>query len=205
MGITPNGEVVQGSDMVDDRLRLVIDSAPVLIHTALPDGYLDFFTQTWLNYGGLSLEGLAGWKWTAAIHPEDVAAIVGRWHPAIATGEAFEHEARVRRADGEYRWMLHHKIALRDERGKIVKWYGSSIDIEDRKRAEDALRRSEAYLAQAQRLTNVGSWVYKLPDNTEYWSPESFEIFGLDPSKGPPRDIAERKYVLYAQGLENSC
>src|SRR5207248_645340 len=158
MGITHSDEVDQGSGIAEDGLRLVIDSAPALIHTASPDGYLDFFNQTWLNYVGRSLKDLAGWKWTAAIHPEDVAAIVERWRTVIATGEPFEHEARVRRADGEYRWMLHHKIALRDERGKIIKWYGSSIDIEDRKRAEDELRRSEAYLAEAQRLSHTGSF-----------------------------------------------
>jgi PAS domain-containing protein len=113
------------------------------------------------------MEGLLGWKWTGAIHPEDVEAIVNRWRSSIATGKPFLHEARVRRADGEYRWMLHHKIALRDEHGEIVKWYGSSIDIEDRKRAEERLRkdaqelqRSEFYLAEGQRLGHTGSWAF---------------------------------------------
>jgi PAS domain S-box-containing protein len=127
----------------EDRLRLVIDTVPALIHTGLPDGQLDFFNQRWLDFVGLSLEDLSGWKWTAVIHPDDVAAMVERWRAALATGEPYEHEARVRRADGEYRLMVHREVPLRDERGNIVKWYASSIDIEDRKRAEDALRRSE--------------------------------------------------------------
>jgi PAS domain S-box-containing protein len=76
----------------------------------------------------------------------------GKWPAALASGEPFEAEGRVRRADGEYRTLLHHKVPLRDQEGKIVKWYGSSFDIEDRKRAEDALKRSEAYLAHAQQL-----------------------------------------------------
>src|SRR5208337_156438 len=156
------------------NLQLLSDSIPALIHTGLPNGDLDYFNQTWLNYVGLSLEDLTGWKWTAAVHPDDVAAIVEKWRVSIATGEPFEHEARVRRADGEYRWMFHHKVPLRDERGNIVRWYGTSIDIEDRKRAEDALRLSEGYMAQAQRLTRVGSWTYRLPDHPEYWSPVSF-------------------------------
>jgi len=130
------------------NLQLLIDSIPALIHTALPDGYLDYFNQTWLNYVGLSLDDLSGWRWTAVIHPEDVAAIVEKWRASLATGEPFEHEARVRRADGEYRWMIHHKVPLRDERGNIVKWYGSSIDIEDRKRAEERVRQSESELRQ---------------------------------------------------------
>ena len=124
----------------EDRPRLVLNTTPALIHTALPDGNLDFFNRTWLRYVGLSLEDLQGWKWTASIHPEDVEGIVGKWRVSLASGEPFLYEARVRRADGEYRWMLHHKIAERDEHGQIVKWYGSSIDIEDRKRAEDFLR-----------------------------------------------------------------
>ncbi len=167
-------------------LRLLIDSAPALIHTGLPDGYLDFFNQTWLSYVGRSLEDLQGWKWTASIHPEDVDGIVEEWRAALASGEPFLHEARVRRADGEYRWMLHHKIALRDEHGKIAKWYGSSIDIEDRRRAEDDLRRSEAYLTHAQQLAKAGSWAYRDPNFCEYWSAEMFRIFGFDPSKGYP-------------------
>jgi PAS domain S-box-containing protein len=127
----------------EDRLRLVIDTVPALIHTGLPDGQLDFFNQRWLDFVGLSLEDLSCWKWTAAIHPEDVGGMVERWHAALATGEPYEHEARVRRADGEYRRMVHREVPLRDEGGNIVKWYSSSMDIEDRKRAEDALRQSE--------------------------------------------------------------
>jgi len=126
----------------DSNLRLVIDSAPALIHTALPDGYLDFFNETWLKYVGLSLEDLRGWAWTVAIHPEDVEGILDKWRASLASGEIFLYEARVRRADGKYRWMLHHKVPLRDEHGNIVKWFGSSIDIEDRKRAELELQKA---------------------------------------------------------------
>ena len=186
MGITQSVEAFQGSSTAEDRLRLVIDSAPALIHTALPDGYLDFFNQTWLNYLGLSLEDIAGWKWTAVIHSEDVAAIVEKWRTALATGEPFEHEARVRRADGEYRWMFHHKVPLRDERGHIVKWYGSSIDIEDRKRAEEQVRRSEFYLAEGQRLAHMGSWALNPSGSFDYWSLELFRIYGLDTANGAP-------------------
>jgi PAS domain S-box-containing protein len=120
-------------------LQHLIDSTPGLIHTGLPDGCLDFFNQTWLKYVDRSLEDLQGWKWTAVIHPDDVEGIVQRWRASLASGEPFLHEARVRRADGEYRWMLHHKVALHDEHGNIIKWCGSSIDIEDRKQAEALL------------------------------------------------------------------
>lgn len=127
----------------EDYLRLVIDTVPALIHAGRADGYLDFFNQRWLDYVGLSLEEMSGWKWTSVIHPEDVATMVEKWSAAVATGEPFEHEARFRRADGEYRWMFHRQVTLRDDRGNVVRWYGSSIDIEDRKRAGEELRASE--------------------------------------------------------------
>ncbi|MGO9519327.1 MAG: PAS domain-containing protein, partial [Candidatus Korobacteraceae bacterium] len=173
--------------------RLLIDSAPALIHTSLPDGYLDFFNQGWLDYVGRSLEDLLGWRWTEYIHPEDVEGIVQQWRASLASGEPFLHETRVRRADGGYRWMLHHKVAVRDEYGNIVKWHGSSIDIEDRKRAEEQLRRSahelqrsEFYLAEAQRLAHMGTWVFDPARGFDYWSRELFHIYGLDPAKGAP-------------------
>ena len=172
--------------------QLLVDSAPSLIHTSGPDGYLDFFNQTWLRYVGRSLEDLQGWNWTAFIHPEDVEGIVGKWRASLASGEPFLYEARVLRADGEYRWMLHHKMAIRDECGQIVKWYGSSIDIEDRKRAEvqlrrstEELQRSEFYLAEGQRLAHIGSWAFD-PAGFDYWSPELFRMHGLDPDRKPP-------------------
>jgi formate hydrogenlyase transcriptional activator len=129
-------------------LQLIIDSTPGLIHTSQPDGFLDFFNATWLRYVGRSLEHLQGWKWTAYIHPDDVEGIVATWRASLASGEPFLYEARVLRADGEYRWMLHHKVALRDDYGEIVKWYGSSIDIEDRRRAEDRIRAQESEIQQ---------------------------------------------------------
>ena len=166
-------------------LRLLINSAPALIHTSLPDGYLDFFNETWLTYVGKSLQDLLGWKWIDYIHPDDVDGIVQKWRASLASGEPFLHETRVRRADGEYRWMLHHKVAVRDPHGKIVKWHGSSIDIEDRKRAEEALQQSQFYLAEGQRLAHMGSWAFNAA-GFEYWSPELFRIYGLDPSGKPP-------------------
>ena len=123
-------------------LRQVIDSAPALIHTARPDGHLDFFNQRWLDFVGLSQADLLGWQWTACIHPEDVEVFVEKWRTSIATGEPFQEESRVRRADGQYRWMIHQKDAFRDQDGAIVKWFGASIDIEDRKQAEVSLQRA---------------------------------------------------------------
>jgi formate hydrogenlyase transcriptional activator len=167
-------------------LQLLIDSIPALIHSSLPDGYLDYFNQRWLEYVGVPLEDVQGWKWRASIHPDDVAGIVDKWRACLASGDVFEYEARVRRADGEYRWMVHRKVPIRDGHGKIVKWYGSSIDIEDRKRTEQALRRSEFYLSEGQRLAHTGSWAFNPSGFFDYWSPELFQMYGLDPAHGAP-------------------
>jgi formate hydrogenlyase transcriptional activator len=126
----------------EDRLRLVIDTTPALLHSALPNGDIDFFNQRMLDYLGAPMEELCGWRWTNFIHPDDVEQIVSKWRWSLDTGEPFESEARVRRADGEFCWQLHRKVPLRDQAGNIVKWFGSSIDIDDRKRADDALRKS---------------------------------------------------------------
>ena len=175
------------------NLRQIIDLVPALIHTARPDGYLDFFNQGWLNFLGQPLEKLLGWEWTSFIHPEDVEAFVQKWRESISTGEGFEGTARVLRADGEYRWMLHHKLAMRGDNGRIIKWHGSSIDIEGRTRAEEELRksaremqRSEFYLSEAQRLGHIGSWVFDPGVGFDYWSRELFAIYGLDPERGAP-------------------
>ena len=109
------------STVADHALRLVVDTTPALIHTGRPDGHLDYFNQRWLDLLGCSLDAVCGWRWTNFIHPDDVAGIVQTWHAALASGEPFEAEARVRRADGEYRLILHRKVPMRDEQGTIVK------------------------------------------------------------------------------------
>jgi PAS domain S-box-containing protein len=134
------------------NIQLLVDSIPALIHTARPDGYLDYFNKPWLEYLGVTLDKMAGWNWTAFIHPEDLEGIVTKWRACLAAGEVFEYETRVRSANGEYRWMFHHKVPLRDANGKIVKWYGTSIDIDDRKRAEVELRRSDTLAEERLRL-----------------------------------------------------
>jgi PAS domain S-box-containing protein len=118
------------------ELRRVVDTVPALAWTTLPDGANDFCNQGWLDYTGLSSADTQGSGWIAAFHPEDLTAHQNKWCHAVATGEVFENEARLRRADGEYRWFLHRAVPLRDDAGHVTKWYGTSTDIEDRKQVE---------------------------------------------------------------------
>jgi PAS domain S-box-containing protein len=129
---------------------------------------------------------MAGSGWQAVIHPDDLARHAGKWMEAIATGKPLENEVRLRRSDGQYRWHLDRGVPLRDEDGTIVKWYGVVTDIEDRKRAEEALRRSQFYISEGQRLAHMGSWAFNPSGFFEHWSQELFKIYGLDAQKGAP-------------------
>ena len=173
--------------------RQIVDLSPALLHTARPDGGLDFFNQTWLDFTGEPPERLLEWGWTSCIHPEDVEGFVRSWRESLVKGERFQEASRVRRADGVYRWMLHQKVPCFDRDGKIVKWHGSSTDIDDQKKAEEKLaesarelRTSEFYLAEAQCLGHIGSWVFDPSGSFEYWSDELFRIYGLDLDRRAP-------------------
>ena len=124
------------------ELRLAVNTIPALVWSALPDGSLDFINQRWEEIG-LSLDDLRGSEWINVLYPDERRDVADRWRIAVETGTPYENIERVRRADGEYRWFLSRAQPLRDELGNIVKWYGVDSDIEDQKRAEDALRESE--------------------------------------------------------------
>jgi formate hydrogenlyase transcriptional activator len=126
--------------------RLVVDVSPALLFSARPDGYLDYFNERVREYLGVPHDAIAGWAWIEFIHPDDRDELVRRWRMAVASGEPAVSESRMRGADGEYRWMLHHAVALRDGTGNVVRWFGSSVDIEDLKRAEAKIRKSELEL-----------------------------------------------------------
>ncbi|MGD0428166.1 MAG: ATP-binding protein [Candidatus Acidiferrales bacterium] len=140
----------------EDRLRRVINTIPAHVWSSLPDGSVDFINQRLLESTGLSIEALLGSGWQSIVHPDDRARYIDQWRSAMAAGEPVEIEARVWTAQRDYRWLLVRNVPLRDGHGAIVKWYGTGIDIEDRKRAEDALRKTQADLAHANRVTTMG-------------------------------------------------
>jgi len=165
----------------EHRLELVIDTAPSMLHSSSPDGYVDFFNKRWLEYLGASLEEIGGWRWTKVIHPADVEDVVDGWRSSLATGRPFEAEARLRRADEEYRLMLLRMVPLRDEAGGIVKWYGSATDIEDRKRTEEELKVSEE---KHRVIVEAASDVVISMDESGsilLANPATARIFGYDP------------------------
>jgi PAS domain S-box-containing protein len=183
----------------EDRVRLVINTIPTMVWTIQPDGTIDFVNQRSLDYSGLTLEEQLADP-PRAIHPEDLPRAMEKWLADLAAGQASEDEMRMRRADGEYRWFLIRTVPLRDEYGKVVKWYGVAIDIEDRKRAEEALRsgereqrhiaaqleRERARLVEAQEMAKIGSWEAELQTLNVIWSEQTHRIFETDPSRFHP-------------------
>lgn len=141
----------------EKEVRDLIETIPAMAFSTRPDGFNDLVNRAWSEYTGLSPEDNSGSGWQSAVHPDDLDAHLKKWLRSLATGEPFESEARFRRAaDGEYRWFLVRAVPLRDEEGNILKWYGTGIDIDDRKRAEDALRQTQADLAHINRVSTLG-------------------------------------------------
>jgi PAS domain S-box-containing protein len=168
------------------KLRQVIEAVPAFLWSTGPDGEPTHISQRILDYSGMRIENFQRGGWEAFIHPADFPETAKAFFHAIQTGTAYDAVHRLRRAaDGEYRWYHARGEPLRDRNGQIVQWYGLSVDIDEAKKAEDRLRRSEAYLAEAQRLSHTGSAVY---DETQisYLSDEACRMFGFDPLQGIP-------------------
>jgi len=130
----------------EEQLRVIIDTIPTLAWSARSDGSVDFFNQRWLDYTGLSAEQALGWGWKVAIHPDDLPRMLETFQKAVNSGKPLEVEGRFRRGDGEFRWFLFRSDPLLDESGRVAKWYGTNTDLEERKRAEEALRWNEQRL-----------------------------------------------------------
>jgi PAS domain S-box-containing protein len=126
-----------------EDIRLVVDTIPTLAWSARPDGSAEFFNQRWLDYTGLSAKQALGSGWEVAIHPDDLPRILDTFREALNSVKPYEVEGRFRRFDGEFRWFLFRGSPLRDRSGAVAKWYGTNTDLEERKRAEEALRKSE--------------------------------------------------------------
>src|SRR5882724_1049854 len=161
-------------------LSSIINTIPMLAWSARPDGFCDFLNRRWLDFTGLSAEQARGSGWGAAIHPDDAKGMLGSWQLALVTGQLADVEVRMRRFDGEYRWFLLRASPLRDESGKIVKWYGTNTDIDDRKRAEEELQRSEAFLAEGERLSLSGSFLWRLDTDEITFSEQLYRTFEFD-------------------------
>ena len=152
-------KVRRSAEAAQASQQALIDTIPALVWTALPDGSRDFHNRRWLEFTSISATEAAGDGWVAGYHDDDRPRVLEKWRSAVATGQPFEVEARLCSAAGEYRAHLLRAAPLRDERGTIAKWYGVSTDIEERRRAAEALRASEE---QLQRTLAELAWVSRV-------------------------------------------
>ncbi|EIF33547.1 PAS domain S-box [Burkholderia sp. Ch1-1] len=174
--ITARKEMEAELERQQQELRATIDAIPGMVWHSSSDGRLTFINRRW-NDMGVTLGDDVD-VWSTVVHPSDLPRMQRDWQAAIAAGVAFENVSRLRTSAGVYRWMHIGAEPLRDAGGAIRRWYGVNTDIEERKQAEQALERSEAFLLDAQRLSRTGSMAVRFPEGMMWWSDESYRIFG---------------------------
>src|ERR1700751_783969 len=167
------------------KLRQIIDTVPSIVWTLGTEGENTYANRRLLDYIGVSRKDFRKRGWQRFVHPDDLPGTLKAFHHAIETGTSYEAVHRVRRSDGEFRWHRERGEPLRDREGRIIQWYGLSIDVDERKKAEERLRRSETYLAEAQRLSHSGVSAYN-ETAILYGSEETYRIWGFDPAQGVP-------------------
>ncbi|MBV9489712.1 MAG: PAS domain-containing protein, partial [Verrucomicrobia bacterium] len=199
----------------EEHFRQMINLIPAPAWSSGPDGSVDFLNQSWLNYTGLSMDEARNWGWMATFHPDDVRPLVEYWNSLLAAGEPGAIEARLRRFDGEYRWCHILARPLRDKTGAVCRWYGSNTDVEDRRRAEDALRGRERELRQLVetipaliwRRSATGELDYVNQRLTDYLG-ESLDRIGFDVVHPEDRDQYRSKFADSLQtgkAWEDTC
>ncbi|MBV8051265.1 MAG: PAS domain-containing protein [Acidobacteriaceae bacterium] len=171
------GERAPSTDQ--SALDLIVSAIPGLVWSARPDGSAEFFNQQYLTFVGLPLDQLQGSGWTVAVHPEDLGALLATWQSILAAGTAGEAEARLRRSDGEYRWFLCRATPVRDQSGSIVKWFGINTDIEDRKRAEQALAASQGSLEVFMDMIPSLGWSARPDGYVDFFNQRWFDYTGM--------------------------
>ena len=164
------------------NLNQIINTIPTHIYVLNTEGSVQYVNQAVMDYTGLSLEDVKQEDYRdRVIHPEDFKRVRAGRAASLRRGAPFSTEQRVLGNDGQYRWFLVRYKPLLDEQGRIVRWYVAAFDIEDRKRAQEDVRRSEAFLAEAQRLTSVGSFSWLVATDEITWSEELYRIYEFDP------------------------
>jgi PAS domain S-box-containing protein len=164
---------------------LIVDSIPGFVCTLSAAGEVELLNRQLLEYFGKTTEELKSWDSSDAVHSDDLPRAIGAWRRSVETGQPYVLELRQRRADGVYRWFQSRALPARDTEGRITGWYMLLTDIDERKLAEEDLRRSDAYLTEAQHLSRTGSFGCKVSSGEMLWSDETFRIFRYDRATTP--------------------
>ena len=189
----------------EDSLRLVLDTIPAMVWNTGDDFMSDFYNRRWLDYTGVPLEKMLGHGWKSTIHPEDLAQIEEKWRRCMDTGEPFELESRVRAADGSYRWFLDRTVPLRDQSGRVVRWYGVNTDIEEYKQAQAQIRQHEPMLRQVMDVAPLHMFMWEADASASYGNRAALDYFGPIPARPPmefldlvthPEDVGSLKDAI---------
>jgi PAS domain S-box-containing protein len=167
------------------QFRLLTDAMPQIVWMMQPDGCPTFFNQRWMDYTGLALEESLGHGWSRLIHPDDSLRAARLWEQAASSGDIYEIECRLRRADGVYRWMLGRAHPQGDATGHRTQWLGTFTDIDDLKQAAQTQEKSLSMLRIAGKVAHLGGWSIELPDRTLIWSDENCLIHDVPPGYEP--------------------
>ena len=169
----------------EQEIRLLVETIPTPVWRAAPEGNIEYVNKRALEYFGVPADEILGWGWMDKVHPDDIAFKVRIWLKNLQSEAPHDAVCRFRGADSRYRWFNVRGEPLRAGDGTVLSWYGVLIDIDERKNAEDRLRRSEAHLAEAQRLTHIGVGAYN-GTKILFWSEETYRIWGFDPALDVP-------------------
>jgi PAS domain S-box-containing protein len=181
--ITQRKRMEREIERQQQEIRAAIDAIPAMVWIASTDGGTMFVNERWSELN-LALDE-SGSNWFEFVHPDDLPQLRQDWLRALESSMAFENESRIRRGDGSYRWMLLRAAPFTSDDGQIVRWYGANTDIEERRRAAEALARSESFLAEAETLSQTGSIGFALPDFNMFWSKQAYRIFEYPESLEP--------------------
>ncbi|MBW4492056.1 MAG: PAS domain S-box protein [Oscillatoria princeps RMCB-10] len=205
----------------EQRYRTLAETIPQLVWSSLPDGRHDYFNQRWVEYTGMTLEQTEGWGWQPVLHPDDWQGCFDLWTQALRTGETYQVEYRLKRADGQYRWHLGRALPIRDREGQIVKWFGTCTDIDGQKRAEEEralslarerearkeledalleLQRTQSRLIQSEKMSSLGQLVAGVAH--EINNPVNFIFGNLSHAKDYTEDLL-RLLELYQEIYPN--
>jgi PAS domain S-box-containing protein len=167
------------------QFRLLTDAMPHIVWMMLPDGRHTYFNRQWTTYTGLALEESLDHSWARLIHPDDSLHAAQLWEQASRSGEVYEIECRLRRADGVYRWMLGRAVPQCDATGQGAQWLGTYTDIDDLKQATGLMEKDHAMIRIAGRVAHLGGWTIELPERTLTWSAENCLIHDVAPGYKP--------------------
>ena len=182
-------EIPDGRERRELPLPVVMDTIPGLVWSALPDGDFEFCNQRWLDYTGMSFNEVKRSGWATAIHPDDVTELREGWRAALVQSTSFEAEARMRRADGCYRWFLIQAVPLRDSSGRTIRWYGTNTDVEELKRAQEELQKQTFRLDQLFEQAPEAVVVLSTEDRIVRVNKEFTRVFGYEPDEVLQRPI----------------